>query len=450
MSAGGRAHDALRAAGVAASWPIERRIPYDAALLRRSARRRARGALAHAAERIPLYRERLDAAGLDPREVEGPADLARLPLLERRVLHEDPDALVSDLHPRESLIESRSSGSSGMPISFWVDRAAMFEGARLELRQRQVLRKLTGKSFGHTQLGFANPRGGGYGRRKAFQRVPLASRLRHRALAPTSALMPLDEAVATVATERPDIVSGFGSYVEALFERALELGERFEGVRLVRFGGDSMSPAGRELIERRFGIPVRSVYSAIEAPLMGFECEAGGGFHLNVDLLPVRVVDADGRDLPPGETGEVVVSNLFCRGTVLINYRLGDRARLLSGRCPCGRVLPRLGPIEGRAYDWLLGPDGERVHPEALGTGFRRLPAVRRFQIVQSGPRRFVVRVVGEGLDPAALAEQLRPSFERALGAGLELEVVEVARIEPGPSGKVKRVVREPEAPGAL
>lgn len=443
MSARGSARDAVRVARVAVSWPLERRIPYDAKLLRRSSRSRLRAALAHASERIPRYREQLADAGIDPGEIEGPGDLARLPLLDRRVLHEDPEALVSDLHPRASLIESRSSGSSGMPISFWVDRAAMFEGARLQLRQRQVLRKLTGRSFGHTQLRFGNPRGGGHGRREAFGRVPIGPRLRHRTLAPTSALTPLDEAVAAVAREQPDLIGGVGSYLEGLFERAFELGERFESVRVVSFGGDSMSPSGRELIERRFGIPVQSVYSAIEAPLIGFECEEGQGFHLNVDMLPVRVVDDDGRDLPPGEVGEVVVSNLFCRGTVLINYRLGDRARLLGGRCDCGRVLPRLGPIEGRAYDWLLGPDGERVHPEALGTGFRRLPAVRRFQIVQTGRRRFLVRVVGEGLDPAALAEQLRPSFEGALGAGLELEVVEVARIEPGPSGKVKRVVRE-------
>jgi hypothetical protein len=66
-------------------------------------------------------------------------------------------------------------------------------------------------------------------------------------------------------------------------------------------------------------------------------------------LGPLGLPNGD-RGLPPWRTpdprtsGEVVVSNLVNRETVLLNYRLGDVAASLPDRCPCGRSLPLLSP----------------------------------------------------------------------------------------------------------
>ncbi len=446
MSGLGKVHDLPAVAALAASYPLQARIPFDERLLQRSSRRHLRAAAFHAYEHVPLYRERFDAAGVRPEEIVEPADLARLPILERELLHEEPERLISDLHPRESLIESRTSGSSGMPIRFFIERDAMFRGARIRSRRTAVRKALTGRRFGHRDLRFGNPDPGGRKRREAFGEVAFVGRFRPRyAGPPTSAHMPLDDAVAAIAEQRAQVLGGFGSYLEAIFAHAFERGQKLDSVELASFGGDGMTAAGRTLIEREFGVPVRSQYASIEAPLIGFECEVGEGFHLNLDALPLRIVDESGSDVEPGESGEVVVSNLISRGTVLLNYRLGDRARMLPGSCPCGRVMPRLGPIEGRIYDWLVGRDGERVHPEALGSGFRHLPAVRMFQIVQRARQEFVIRVMGEEVDPAGLAATLTPTFRELFGDPVSVSVERVARIEPESSGKVRRVLCELE-----
>ena len=49
-----------------------------------------------------------------------------------------------------------------------------------------------------------------------------------------------------------------------------------------------------------------------------------------------------------------MVSNLVNRGTVLLNYRLGDVAAKLDGRCACGRTLPMMSFLEGRSDEWIL------------------------------------------------------------------------------------------------
>jgi len=72
-----------------------------------------------------------------------------------------------------------------------------------------------------------------------------------------------------------------------------------------------------------------------------------------------------------GESGDVVVSNLVNRATVLLNYRLGDIARKLSRTCPCGRSLPLLSFPEGRNDEYLQLASGKVMHPQSVRTVFR-------------------------------------------------------------------------------
>ena len=118
-----------------------------------------------------------------------------------------------------------------------------------------------------------------------------------------------------------------------------------------------------------------------------------------------------GRPTPPGEVGEVVVTDLnnFCMP--FIRYRIGDLAVAMDPdeTCPCGRGLPRLGRIEGRVQSMILGAAG-RVVPGSL---FLHLfkdynHAIRQFQVVQDVPGAVTLKIVkAPRFDDAILAEAL-------------------------------------------
>lgn len=80
----------------------------------------------------------------------------------------------------------------------------------------------------------------------------------------------------------------------------------------------------------------------------GVECAAQDGYHVRCADLFVEIVDMDGRSLPHGEWGEVVLTTLTRRVMPLIRYRTGDVSRLLIGPCPCGSPLERLDRVRGR------------------------------------------------------------------------------------------------------
>ena len=114
-------------------------------------------------------------------------------------------------------------------------------------------------------------------------------------------------------------------------------------------------------MEKQFGCIPYTTYQAGETGRIGFQCERRRGFHLNVDAVPVRLVDENGRTVGPGEVGEVVVSNLYNRAMVLLNYRVGDLGALSTIPCPCGRSLPLLAGFEGRCTEVLQLPDGRKI-----------------------------------------------------------------------------------------
>jgi phenylacetate-CoA ligase len=208
------------------------------------------------------------------------------------------------------------------------------------------------------------------------------------------------------------------------------------------YHGQLMSDPGREIIERELGIPVYSRYNAVEAFKIGFTCEEREAFHWNADLTHVKVVDADGTSCAPGQTGEVIISNLVNRATVLLNYRLHDVASLSDERCPCGRTLPLLSDLEGRLEEILPLAEGRFLGPRAIWGIFKREPAVLQYQLVQERIDRYLLRL--RTTDQPAFERVVPPALARLrelLGAECEVIASRHTRLEGLEPGKFRAVM---------
>jgi phenylacetate-CoA ligase len=416
--------------------------------IERDQTRRVRAMVAHAARHVPYYRETLCRLGLGPDDFRTAADLARLPVLDRGALQRDPEAFRSTAWARRSLVELRTGGSAGAPRSVHHDAAALFQNAAHSERDRSIRTRLLGRRAGYRQTLISSSHSG---IRKvqefldAHALVPRRAQIERQYL---SLADPPAENVTRINAFRPDVLHGYGSYLGWLFAHVHETGIPFCRPRVVTFGADALSPAGRELIEREFDIPVFAIYQAAEALRIGFECEAHEGLHLNVDLYPVRLVDPEGRPVPDGASGEVVVSNLVNRGTVLLNYRLGDLAVALPGPCACGRTLPRLSLPAGRTDDVIELDSGARLHPQAVRDLFTEERELWQYQVVQDGPAQFRIDLVAaRGCDREAASTRITRRFAERLGVSVRVRFVDdVGRTA---QGKV-RAVRSMRATGGF
>jgi phenylacetate-CoA ligase len=420
--------------------PLEARFPFRSPeAIERAQRRRLRATVAHAYEHVPYYRETMRTLGLTPADITRAEDIARLPLIERDQLQRDPEYFVSQAWPSEAYLRLRSGGSSGQPITVFRHPVALFEGAAYRERIRSTIAALTGKRLRFREALIALPDHAGarheFGRRTL---LPSSVRLTRRRF---SLLTPPAEMVDELNRFRPDVIATYGSYLEALFQYVLESGAPFTVPKVVVYSSDALSEQARTLITMEFGVEVLSAYRAIEAPYVGFECDRHTGHHLNVDLSPVRIVTSQGEDVPPGETGEVVVSNLYGRGTILLNYRLGDLAALIPAGCSCGRSLPLLSMVHGRLDEWLVRADGEPVHGQIVRDVMRLREDVLRYQVVQEEPTRFTIAaIVAPHSDRESLSGWLEDRIRERFGDEAEVLVAFPADLPRTPGGKTKPV----------
>ncbi len=416
--------------------------------IRRDQACRVRRIVAHACLHVPYYKETMARLGLRPEHFRCAEDLAQLPLLEREQLQRGPERFMSEVLDPGRCLRLRSSGSTGLPVTVCQDVRALFQSVACAERVRSIAAKLAGKRCGYRETVIIAPVSSVADTQRflrAHSLVPTNVPARQQRL---SVLDPPEKNAELIDAFRPDVLSTYGSYLALLFPYLREARRRWRLPRTICYGADGLSDSVRRLVQDDFGIHVLSAYQTIEADQIGFECERHAGLHLNIDVYPVRIVDAAGHALPPGETGEVVVSNLVNRGTVLLNYRLGDLASLLPEPCPCGRTLPLLSFPQGRCDDFIVLPSGRQMHSHIVNDLIRFETEIWRYRVIQESLTCFRINcVVTPTCEREGLRKRIACRFGRTFGRGVNVQVVFVDSIDRTAAGKHRTVVsRIPKA----
>lgn len=434
----------------AARASYERRIPYwPIERVQQLQSRRFQATVRHAYATVPYYRRTMDELGLRPGDFETVADLTKLPLVDAATVRQDPDQFASTDYDESSRRISRSGGTETYVRKkiYW-DTASDLRRLAFAERSRVVLFKLAGQRWGRRELYIFSPTGAIPKAQSRFKSQTWGSRRlveRHT----FSADEPFEALVAKLNAFQPQIAFSYGSHAEHFFRYLIDGGVITAVPRVWRYTGDPLSSGGKELIERTFGCTVNSTYSSVETGPIGFQCELCQGFHLDIDLNAVRIIDETGQDVPAGEDGEIVVSNLHNRAMVLLNYRIGDLGALATEPCSCGRTLPLLDRFQGRRGELIALADG-RVLPSLLvgSLFFNELESALKSQIVHPAPGHIRWRIVPfAGVDQDAMRNALLIRGREVLGEGTRAEVEFVADIPSSRIGKFRRVVRDTDLP---
>jgi phenylacetate-CoA ligase len=157
------------------------------------------------------------------------------------------------------------------------------------------------------------------------------------------------------------------------------------GVRALIVAGEpgGSIPGTRQRLESAWGARVFDHSGMTEVGPMTIECRANpGGLHVLEEAYIPEVIDPlNGAAVPPGTTGELVVTNLGRTGSPVIRYRTGDLVCVDPRPCPCGLPWVRLdGGIRGRVDDMIV-LRGNNVYPSALQAILHRFAEVAEFRI---------------------------------------------------------------------
>ncbi len=239
-----------------------------------------------------------------------------------------------------------------------------------------------------------------------------------------------------------EVISAYPSSLYEIAKVIEEDGVDFPAPHFIVSHSELLTEQTRAFIQSVFGCPVYNEYSSFEVYGIASDC-IHYGMHLHIDNNIVEIIK-DGEQAAPGEVGEIVVTNLMNRAMPFIRYRTGDFGALDEDMCTCGRGLPLLKKIEGRKDEYLVLSSGGKISPrifDPLDLIFHEY--VTKFQIVQKGKGRFVIKVVKRKNYTAKVRGMLIQEAKNCFPEPVDVDVVEVDDIPRTGRGKLRAVISE-------
>jgi len=148
---------------------------------------------------------------------------------------------------------------------------------------------------------------------------------------------------------------GTPTFLMTVITRAEEMGYDFRrdfALRRAWFTGEMLPASLRKTFENDYQIDTAQAYAVTEpGGAIAYECYQKSGMHL-MDEYVTEIADPEtGKQLGPGEIGEIVVTPIHNKVWGLIRFGTGDMSSYITEPCPCGRTAHKLTGIVGRTGD---------------------------------------------------------------------------------------------------
>ena len=377
-----------------------------------------------------FYREKYKRHGIHPSDICTIEDLPKLPIITKQELVDNFETTVpSPLNKKHSFIMG-TSGSTGQPIQVYKDYIWLAHilgyGIRMLKMHKMGLPKAAFILDINANSSIENRTKGFY---KFFTKRGL--------------LIPVELDIMQIIKQlEKSNVNYIATYTGVMRELAtLRNNGMVKNLKIKKVGltGEILDEYTRKYIEEAFDCYCYSSYITTEGGAIAIECE-NKKMHINSDYVMVEVVDQDGKPLPAGKDGNIL---LTCYdggyGTPIIRYNgCSDVGQLLTDKCNCGLNTPIMGPIKGRSVDSIYLPDGRIFHAFSMTIPMEKIQLIysngriRQYQIVQHELNKITISLLRneqktKNSDTLSdLMEIIERTYQDQLGSEMNLTVQEV------------------------
>lgn len=247
----------------------------------------------------------------------------------------------------------------------------------------------------------------------------------------------MDEMRATLKRDQSiRVIIGYSSSLAELAKYMLEDGDKPEmfSVKVIVADSDALTPEGKQMLEKVFGCPVISRYDNEEQGILAYTKPYSDEYVVNTASYYMEILALDG-DYPvqPGETGRIVLTDMYNRAMPFIRYDTGDLA--VAGRVENGRCFT-LHSLQGRVADVIFALDGSTIYSVPVNNYFCDFYDVKRYQLIQKAKGVFELLMVCPPDSPAI--KSIDENLRKLLGRKIELNIRLVDDIPNGKNGKFK------------
>lgn len=393
---------------------------------------------------VPYYRKKMQEIGLEPWDIQSVEDIEKLPFTTKEDLRDNYPFGLFAMPMSEVVRLHASSGTTGKATVVGYSRRD------IEIWTECVTRVLAMADIGkddkiQVSYGYGLFTGGlglHYGAENVGATVvPMSTSGTKKQIT----MMEDFECTAVACTP---------SYLLHLIEELKENANMSKlKLKAAICGGEPWTDNMREAIEESLNIKAYDIYglSEIMGPGVAADCKYHNGLHIYEDHFLPEVVDSETlKQVPTGETGELVITTLTKEAFPLIRYRTKDLTSINYDKCECGRTMARISRFTGRSDDMLV-IRGVNVFPSQVESALLELgETTPHYMIIVDRVNNMDTFEVWVEVHEKFFSDEIREleklkqkiahGLRQTLGLNADVKLVEPKTIE-RTSGKATRVI---------
>lgn len=404
--------------------------------------RRLRELLMHAGATVPYYRGLWEASGFRPAPSTTLDEFRRLPLLTKMDIRRRRDDLVSRVLRPTAMAIDYTGGTTGTQTSFFRDHACRTArvGRQIAILEQCGYRRGERRAMiwgAHADYPAAGPS------RRLRQWVRRYASADEVLCCTVMSRHDMREYYERLRRFRPRVLYGYPNAIEEFVRFMIK--ETISPIRVQRVfcTAELLRDSQRALFAETLGADVFNLYCSREHGCVAFECDSHDALHLDAGSVFLEIL-VNGRPAKPGETGQIVITDLFNRAMPFIRYVTGDLGTAAAAPCACGSPLPTFSRLDGRLADLVYRPDGTVVSGLMLDDLFMGEPAITHAQFRQERLSGLdVLLVLDRGAArPPDLESRVIGEVRSIMGPDADIHVRIVPDVERHPqSGKYRLVI---------
>jgi len=391
----------------------------------------------NAYENVPYYHNIWDERGIRIKELKSIDDIVHLPFIDKTVVRENGDEMISKSIDKKSLIHLSTSGSTGAPLHLYQDRDIIMREwaytnyiwSRVGYKPNSSRLVLRGKVFREQKLHGKNWQWDAFKRELSCNIFDMT-----------------EENLALycrmIERYKPEFIHGYMSAIMILCKYIEKhcLKHHFTAVLAT---SETVYQDQREYVEKVLNTRLFSFYGHTERLVIAAECEKSTDYHVEPFYGYAEIIDKNGNIITDaGIQGELVATGFMNKSMPLIRYKTGDIAEWSEdGKCSCGRCHRRILRVAGRSkYDLLIKANGSVVSMTALNMHSDVYRNVMKSQFYQDTPGKVELRIVPTREYSQSDSDEIIRQLQEKLGPEMDITVILKNDIPLNKNGKAKIV----------
>lgn len=404
-------------------WEHEKLVEYQ--------EERLRYIIRHAYENVPFYHDLFRGNNHVPSDIKSISDLQKIPVINKDDFRKHPPEyyLARNISGRKN-IRMNSSGSTGEPFTYYIDRQAFSMNYASAIRGWYWMGYRLGDIYAKLSQ---NPR---LGCSKKIQDMFTRSLyLFIRDLTKENLL----KVLYTLNKEQPDYIRCYPDpllFISVLINEGNEL---HYSPKAINTTGNILTTESREKIEKAFGAPVFDSYSC-ESSAQFFEGPFRDAYYSSMEYAVTEVVDNNDN---PTDTGRHITTDLWNMAMPFIRYDTQDIITRSNTHPDTGVNLDAFSQIKGRNSDIIVTPSGKYLIVHTFTIFFEYFEEIIQFQVIQDKPDKVRVLLVVNDAYNISTETSINEGLINLIGKDVHIGIQIVDKIPLLPSGKRKFIIRD-------